>query len=409
MKRMRNKILPGISKTQFGFMADKGTRNAIFTLKTLMERSIEVQKDLYFCFIDYSKAFDKVRHSDLFDILAGLHIDGEDLRVLRNLYWEQEASIRVDNDISQYKPIRRGVRQGCVFSPDLFNLYSEIILRNIENHEGIGVGGHNINNLRYADDTVLIADSEEKLQTILTTVTEESEKLGLQLNAKKTERMVISKKAGIPKCNIACKGDKIKQVNTFKYLGCTITPDGKCDTEIKKRIGKSKTTFNSMKCIFTNNRISLTTKIRAMRAYVWSVLLYGCECWTLTKDTEKRLEAVEMRFVRRIMKISWTKRKTNAEVMNMASYKRSLINTIRKRQLKFFGHVSRTDGIEKLVWSGKICGKKSRGRQRIIFTDSLNKFVTNREGTNTELFRKTENREKWRTMIVNVCKTRQDT
>lgn len=192
IRKMRNKILPEISETQFGFMADKGTRNAIFALKTLMERSIEVQKDLYLCFIDYSKAFDEVRHSDLFDILAGLYIDGKDLRVLRNIYWEQEAAIRVDNDISQYRPICRGVRQGCVFSPDLFNIYSEKILRNIENHEGISVGGHNINNLRYADDTVLIADSEEKLQKILTTVTDESEKKGLQLNAKKTECMVIS-------------------------------------------------------------------------------------------------------------------------------------------------------------------------------------------------------------------------
>ena len=183
-------------------------------------------------------------------------------------------------------------------------------------------------NVRYADDTVLIADSEENLKTILTTVTEESEKLGLQLNAKKTECMVISTKA--VKCNTVCKGDKIKQVNTFKYLVCTITPDGKCDTEIKKRIEQSKITFNNMKCLFTDNRISLTTKIRVMRAYVWFVLLYGCECWTLTKDTEKRLEAIEMWFIRGITKISWTKRKTNAEVMNMASYKRSLIKTIRK-------------------------------------------------------------------------------
>ena len=294
MKRMRIKILPEISEAQFGFMTEKGTRNAIFAIKTLMERSIEVQKDLYLCFIDYSKPFFKVRHFDLFDILAGLHIDGRDLLVLTNLCWEQEAAIRVDNDISQCKPIRRGVRQGCVFSPDLFNLYSEIILRNIENHEKIGVGGQKINNLRYADDTVLFADSEEKLQTILTTETEESEQLGLQLNAKKTECMVISIKAVIPKCNIACKGDKIKQVNTFQYLGCTLTPDCKGDTEVKNRIGQSKTTFNNMKCIFTNNRISLTIKIRVIRAYVLSVLSYGCECWTLTKDTEKRLEAVEM-------------------------------------------------------------------------------------------------------------------
>ena len=115
MNRMRNKILPEISQTQFGFMADKGTRNAIFALRTLMERAIEVQKDLYLCFIDYSKAFDKVRHSDLFDILLRHNFDGKDLRVIRNLYWEQEAAIRVDNDCSEYRPICRGVRQGCLF------------------------------------------------------------------------------------------------------------------------------------------------------------------------------------------------------------------------------------------------------------------------------------------------------
>jgi len=109
------------------------------------------------------------------------------------------------------------------------------------------------------------------------------------------------------------------------------------------------------------------------------------------------------------MKVSWTKRKTNAEVMEMAGYKRSLLNTIRERQLKFFGHIIRADGLEKLLWSGKICGNKSRGRQRTEFTDSLNKFAMNKEGTNNELMRGTENRKKWRAMIVDVCRTRPDT
>ena len=92
MNRMRNKIPPEISETQFGFMKDKGSRNAIFSLRTLMERAIEIQKDLYLCFIDYSKAFDKVKHSDLFDILLRDNCDGKDLRVVRNLYWVQTCT-----------------------------------------------------------------------------------------------------------------------------------------------------------------------------------------------------------------------------------------------------------------------------------------------------------------------------
>ena len=191
MNRMRNKILPEISVTQFGIMADKGTRNAIFPLTTLMERAIEVQKDLYLCLIDYSKTFVKVKHFDMFDISLRHNCDRKDLGVITNMYWEQEATIRIDDDCSVYKPICRGVRQGCFFSPDLFNIYSEMVLRNIKHHEGVRVGGNNINNLRYSDDTVLLADSGVKLQNILTTVIVECENRGLQIIAKKTECMVI--------------------------------------------------------------------------------------------------------------------------------------------------------------------------------------------------------------------------
>ena len=101
MNRMRSTILPVLSGTRFVFMADKGTKNAIFSLRTLMERAIEVQKDLYLCFIDYSKALDKVKHSDLFDILLRHNCDGKDLRFIRNVHWEQEATIGINNECVQ--------------------------------------------------------------------------------------------------------------------------------------------------------------------------------------------------------------------------------------------------------------------------------------------------------------------
>ena len=137
------------------------------------------------CFIDYSKAFDCVKHRDLFSILHNLNIEGKDLRIIRNLYWDQKAAMRVEGELSPFTEIKRGVRQGCVMSPDLFNIYSEMILREISDIEGIRVGGYNMNNLRYADDTVLISDSQEGLQALIDKVGTESEKKGLLLNVKK--------------------------------------------------------------------------------------------------------------------------------------------------------------------------------------------------------------------------------
>ena len=200
-----------------------------------------MQKDLYLCFMDHSKAFDKVRHEDLFQMLNKLDVDGKDLRILSNLYWKQKATVRLEGQQhSEETSIRRGVRQGCVLSPDLFNLYSENILREIEDIKGIELGGHNINNLRYADDTVLIAQSEETLQHILETVVEASENKGLALNISKTESMTVSKNPKAPTCKLQSHGVPVKQVDKFKYLGYLLTSDGKCITEIKRRITAAK-------------------------------------------------------------------------------------------------------------------------------------------------------------------------
>ena len=403
MERIRSKIRPEISETQFGFVADKSTRNAIFTLSMLIERCIQMQKDLYLCFIDYSKAFDKVKHQDLFNILQDLDIDGKDLRIIRNLYWEQEAAIRYEGELSAFKPIKRGVRQGCVLSPDLFNIYSEIILRNIEHLDGIKVGGKNINNLRYADDTVLIAESESALQTILNKVVEESRLKGLTLNLSKTEVMVISKKTQPPGCSLSSGGENIRQISSFQYLGYTITQEGKCIKEIKRRIAIAKNSFMSLSNIMKNRNIRICTKMRILKGYVWSVLLYGCECWTIDNETRKRLEAVEMWFLRRMMRISWTEKKSNAEVLKTACISRELINTIRNRQMKFLGHIYRKNGIERLALCGKISGKRDRGRQRLTYVESLNEWATNNNISNNNFLQIANNRKEWRVMTADVC------
>src|ERR1700729_3211669 len=170
------------------------------------------------------------------------------------MYWDQSAAVKIDNVVGEYQNIKRGVRQGCVLSPDLFSLYSENIMKNIEDMTVIKVGGQNFNNLRYADDTVLGAKSEIELQALLDTVIKESEMRGLSLNTKKTEVIVISKGKEHPKCTVYAKGNKLRQAVCVKYLGTILTSDGRRLTEIKSRIAQAKTAFQRMRTIRCTNQ-----------------------------------------------------------------------------------------------------------------------------------------------------------
>ena len=126
---MKNKLNQENGKEQFGFQANKGTKDAIFCFKFLAQKQMEVQEDLYACFIDYAKAFDRVKHSEMVEALARTGIDGKDIRIITVLYWNQKAAIRVDQEQSEPAAIQPGVRQGCVLSPYLFNIYTEYIFR----------------------------------------------------------------------------------------------------------------------------------------------------------------------------------------------------------------------------------------------------------------------------------------
>ena len=141
MNRIRGRTLSEIYNVQYGFMPDRGTRIAIFVLRILVEGMIEQQKDWYICFIDYSKAFDTVKHKPLIELLQYLDIDPQEVKLLANLYWNQQAAVRHNGEISESISIKQGVRQGCVASPHLFVLYTKMIMHNIEDMEGIKMGG----------------------------------------------------------------------------------------------------------------------------------------------------------------------------------------------------------------------------------------------------------------------------
>ena len=210
-------------------MKSRETRDQIANICWIMEKAREFQKNIYFCFIDYAKAFDCVDHKKLWKILKEMAIPDHLTCLLRNLYAGQEATLRTEHGTTDWFQIGKGVHQGCILSPCLFNLCAEYSMRNAgveEAQAGIKTAGRNINNLRYADYTTLMAESEEELKSLLMKVKVESDKVGLKLNIQKTEIMASS-----PITSWETDGETVLD---FILGGSQITADGDCSHEIKR-------------------------------------------------------------------------------------------------------------------------------------------------------------------------------
>ena len=211
---------------------------------------------------------------------------------MRNLYVGQETIVRIGHGTTDWFQIGKGVRQGCIVSPCLFNLYAEYIMRNTgleEEPAGIKTAGRNINNLRYARFTTLMAESEEELRSLLMKVKEESEKVGLKLNIQKTKIM-----ASGPITLWQIDGETVETVVDFIFWGSKITADGECSHEIKRCLLLGRKVMINLDSILKSRDITLPTKVRLVKAMVFPVVMYGCESWTIKKAEHQRIDAFEL-------------------------------------------------------------------------------------------------------------------
>jgi len=142
-------------------------------------------------------------------------------------------------------------------------------------------------------------------------------------------------------CRVIIQNELVEQVDTFPYLGSLITEDGECTTEFRTRLNRRQAIRASLQKIWKNHSIPISTKIRLMKAIVWPVATYVCENWTLRKNEETRLDAFEMKGLRKILRVSWTAKKTNKWVVNKAEVKRELLDTVKARKLAYYGHTMR--------------------------------------------------------------------
>ena len=199
---------------------------------------------------------------------------------------------------------------------------------------GIKIARRNIKNLRYADDTTLMAESEEELKSLLMEVKEESEKLGLKLNIQKAKIM-----ASGPITSWQTDGETGEAVSDFTFLGSKITADGDCSHDIKKCLLLGRKVMTNLDSILKSRDITLPAKVRLVKAMVFPVVMYGCESWTIKKAEHRRTDAFELWCWRRLLRVPWTARRSNQSILKEMSPGFSLERLMLKLKLQYFGHL----------------------------------------------------------------------
>ena len=221
---------------------------------------------------------------------------------------------------------------------------------------GIKIARRNINNLRYADDTTLMAESEE-LKSLLLKVKEESEKVGLKLNSQKTKIVASS-----PITSWQIDGETVEIVADFIYLGSKITADGDCSHEIKRHLLLGRKVMTNLDRILNIRDITLPTKVCLVKAMVFPVVIYGCESWTIRKTECRRIDDFELWCWRRLLRVPWTARRSNQSILKETRPGCSLEGLMLKLKLQYFGHLmQKADAFEKTLMLGKIEGRRRRG------------------------------------------------
>ena len=228
-----------------------------------------------------------------------------------------------------------------------------------ESQAGIKIARRNVNNLRYSDDTTLMAEIEEELKNLLMKVQEESEKVGLKLNINRAKIM-----ASGPVTSWQIDGKTMETWRCFILGASKITVVGDCSHEIKRHLFLGRRAVNNLDSILKSRDITLLTKVHIVKAMVFPVVMSGCESWSIKKAESQRIDAFELWCWRRIFRVTWTARRSNQSILKEINPKYSLKGLMLKLKLQCFGHLMRRAvSLEKTLMLGKIDGRSRRGQQ----------------------------------------------
>ncbi|TKR73706.1 hypothetical protein L596_010397 [Steinernema carpocapsae] len=313
---------------QAGFRKNCSTAEHLQAVNQLLEKAREYRVPIFMVFIDFEKAFDSVESNAIWNAAQRQGVHPKLLKLLRNIYSQATSKIQVGRAQVQIE-IQRGVRQGDTISPKLFNAALEETFKELRwEDRGLNINGRRISNLRFADDIVLIADTEEELQLMVTELQEASRRSGLKINRQKTKAMAAEE------INILLDGEAIQQVTSFVYLGQAIQVRRDPCKEIGRRISSGWNAFRKYGPFLTSRSVQMRWKRRLFNQCILPALLYGCESWALTQAARKKLAVAQRRMERRMAGVRLIDRRSNDWLRGVTKIK-DVTDTAARRKWSF--------------------------------------------------------------------------
>ena len=405
LNRLSSHITPEVvPETQCGFRSNRSTVDMIFCLRQLQEKCIEKDRPLYIVFVDFTKAFDTVGRTGLWQLLRKYGCPEKFTTMIESLHTGMMVNVRNGGEVSDTFAITNGVKQGCVLAPTLFSIFLSAMLEEAFKDMGDGIYIQSRQNadlftvahfraktkttnilvreLLFADDSALIAHSAEEIQRIVDGFANASSKFGLKINIKKTEVMFQPNSTMTMEEDINVDETTLTHVKEFTYLGSIIENDGYIEAELQKRMSKASMSFGRLReRLWNNHNVSIRVKGKIYRAIILSTLLYGAETWTVYRRHVKKLHAFMMRHLRSIMKIRWQDKVTNIKVLKRAGLP-SMEDPLIRKNRRWTGHLLRmpTDRLPRQVLYSQLPdGQRPRGRPRLRYKDTIKRNLKKRD------------------------------